>query len=291
MVRKWVLVLILLGAAMAGCVRISPAESPAQTPDQPAAGDSAPQQEDAAVDSDAGSMPSNPAMGGRRMGSMHARHHARIPQEYAGLSNPLEISEDTLAAGQDLYQQHCASCHGDTGMGDGPAGANLDPLPAPLAHSGLMLADDYLYWRIAEGGTEPPFDSGMPAWKDSFSEQEIWQVAAYLRGLGAGWVNPRGGGRGPGPGMGNSARIHEAMLEEAIERGLINEADAAVFNTVHDALDQELSGQRGRGLGLGMEAVQGELLAELVDNGTLTAEQVQTFQRVHDLLEEAGLME
>jgi len=291
MIRKWVLVLILLGAAMAGCVRIAPAESPAQTPAQPAAGDSAPQQEDAVVDSDARSMPSNPGMGGRRMSSMHARHHARIPQEYAGLSSSLEISEATLAAGQDLYQQHCASCHGDTGMGDGPAGANLDPLPAPLAHSGLMLADDYLYWRIAEGGAEPPFNSGMPAWKDTLSEQEIWQVAAYLRGLGAGWVNPRNEGRGPGAGIGSSALIHEAMLEEAVERGLISEADAAVFNTVHDALDQELVGRRGRGLGLGMEAIQDELLAELVDSGTLTEEQVQTFRRVHELLEEAGLME
>jgi len=131
----------------------------------------------------------------------------------------------------------------------------------------------------------------MPAWKDKFSEQEIWQVAASLRGLGAGWANPQGGGRGPGPGMGSSALIHEAMLEEAVERCLISETDAAVFNTVHDALDQEMVGRRGRGLGLGMEAIQEELLAELVDSGTLTAEQVQTFQRVHDLLEEAGLME
>src|SRR5690606_31467889 len=34
-----------------------------------------------------------------------------------------------LAAGDALYQQYCATCHGTTGAGDGPAAAALDPPP------------------------------------------------------------------------------------------------------------------------------------------------------------------
>src|SRR5687768_15001329 len=33
------------------------------------------------------------------------------------------------ARGAALYAEHCASCHGATGRGDGPAGAALDPAP------------------------------------------------------------------------------------------------------------------------------------------------------------------
>lgn len=227
------------------------------------------------------------------MAGMHERHHAAIPQEYEGLSNPFELDDETLAAGEELYLANCASCHGETGLGDGPAGEALNPQPAPLAHSGMMLADDYLYWRIAEGGVEPPFNSAMPGWKATFSEDETWQVISYLRELSQNWVNPNApGGRGPGRGMwGNSALMHEQMLSEAIEQGLISEQEAEVFNQVHDALEGGMMGRGGRGMGLGMEALQEELLAELVEAGTLTQEQADTFLRVHDALEEAGLMD
>lgn len=250
--------------------------------------------EDEEVDQRQGRLGMEPGwmMGSRTMAGMRTRHHASIPAEYAGQRNPLGLDEAVLAAGEALYLANCASCHGETGLGDGPAGAGLDPLPAPLAHSGMMLADDYLYWRIAEGGVEAPFDSAMPAWKAILSEQETWQVVSYLRGLNQEWINQDGSvGRGPGRDMmGSSAWIHEEMLEEAVKRELISEGEAEIFNQVHDALDEGMFGRRSRGFGLGMEAVQDELLAELVEAGTLTQAQVDTFLRVHELLEESGLM-
>lgn len=96
--------------------------------------------------------------------SMMAGHHAAIPAEYAGLTNPIAADDDSLTRGAAIYAARCASCHGDGGMGDGPAAAGLAPLPAPIAHSSQMLGDDYLYWRISEGGQMEPFDSAMIAW-------------------------------------------------------------------------------------------------------------------------------
>jgi mono/diheme cytochrome c family protein len=115
---------------------------------------------------------------GMGMGNgMMARHHAQIPQGYAGLSNPIANSEESINRGAEIYTTHCASCHGDGGMGDGPAGVALDPLPSAVAHSSQMMGDDYLYWRISEGGA--PFDTAMPAWSGTLDENARWDVKRY----------------------------------------------------------------------------------------------------------------
>jgi mono/diheme cytochrome c family protein len=101
----------------------------------------------------------SPGMGMGDDGMM-ARHHAEIPAEYAGLANPVPADEASLERGARLYATNCASCHGEGGMGDGPAASALDPAPAPVAHSSQMMADDYLFWRLSEGGT--PFNTSMP---------------------------------------------------------------------------------------------------------------------------------
>ena len=45
----------------------------------------------------------------------------------------LSPAPDLLARGSALYQQHCQSCHGAEGRGDGPAGSALTPPPRDFA--------------------------------------------------------------------------------------------------------------------------------------------------------------
>jgi len=104
------------------------------------------------------------------------------PVEYADKNNPLDGKTDAVEAGKSIYNINCASCHGEKALGDGPAAASLNPKPRSLAEDGA-LSDAYLYWRIAEGGIMEPFKSTMPAWKTFLSEEQIWQVVAYLRTL------------------------------------------------------------------------------------------------------------
>ena len=79
------------------------------------------------------------------------------------------------SAGEVDYADDCAMCHGDTGAGDGPAGAAFD---LPDFSDGDYMADvsdDHLYQVIDEG------NGNMPGFGNSYSEQQIYDVIAYIR--------------------------------------------------------------------------------------------------------------
>lgn len=121
------------------------------------------------------------ACGGGGSGNGNGNAPAEVPAPYAGMTNPVAGDEAAATAGADVYATNCASCHGDTGLGDGAAGSALDPKPAALA--GTTRADDYLFWRISEGGAMAPFNSSMPAFKGVLSEEQIWQTITFIKTL------------------------------------------------------------------------------------------------------------
>ena len=106
-----------------------------------------------------------------------------VPADYQGKTDPYTGDAAAIAAGQEIFQSTCTTCHGDTGAGDGPAASSLDPKPANLRALVGSLSDDYMFWRISEGGGMAPFNSAMPAQKNNLSEEEIWQVISYIKTL------------------------------------------------------------------------------------------------------------
>jgi len=119
------------------------------------------------------------------MGMSMARHRFvrrnGVPEPYRSMENPLEPTDELIAQGKRVYDGRCATCHGESGRGDGPAGQNLHPQPTNIARFAdmPMASDAYLYWTIAEGGA--PVDSAMPPQKGALEAEEIWQVILYLR--------------------------------------------------------------------------------------------------------------
>jgi len=79
------------------------------------------------------------------------------------------------ALGLRLYDDHCASCHGEQGEGDGPGVAGLDPRPKNLAEH------EYTRGRLAEilwNGVE---GTSMPAWRDRTPAELAALVEAVRR--------------------------------------------------------------------------------------------------------------
>jgi mono/diheme cytochrome c family protein len=114
---------------------------------------------------------------------MKGMEHARVdaPKEYRGKENPYWADLDAIIQGSKIFKENCALCHGETGKGDGILSQTLDPKPADFSKSTHIanMRDDYLFWRVSEGGAFPPFGSAMPAFKTVLTEAERWQVLAY----------------------------------------------------------------------------------------------------------------
>jgi len=87
------------------------------------------------------------------------------------------------AKGKEVFQNTCASCHGPEGKGDGVAAAALDPKPRNLTDAAYMSTktNEHLYKVISEGGASVGLSPMMAAWGGVLSEQDIWNVIAYLR--------------------------------------------------------------------------------------------------------------
>lgn len=233
-----------------------------------------------------------PGMGmgmGRPEGMMN-RHSAPIPEEYAGLSNPVTADDTSLQRGAEVFTTHCASCHGDGGMGDGPAGSGLDPAPAPIARTSQMMGDSYLFWRISEGGAMEPFNSAMPAWKGVLDEQARWDVINYVRALGSGEATPQADAGGEAFDPATQATREAEMLDTAVAQGVLTRSEADVFAEVHAAIETRRA-QSVEGMSENMTDVEAALLEQLVQAGTIAQEQADDFNDIHGRLLDAGLME
>lgn len=106
---------------------------------------------------------------------------AAVPDEYAGLENPFQGNEEAADAGMAIYEERCIRCHGENGLGQGTVAENLNPPPSDLVFAANTQNEDYLFWRIAEGGQGDPISSSMPSFSPVLDANEIWQVITYLQ--------------------------------------------------------------------------------------------------------------
>ncbi len=105
-----------------------------------------------------------------------ALSEAAVPTVY--LNSPLPYSAATVAAGEHTYAEHCVTCHGPYGYGDGPTAASLSVKPADLSrqHVGFHT-DGTFFWWIGHGKGE----NAMPAFGDMLDAQQRWELVGFLR--------------------------------------------------------------------------------------------------------------
>jgi mono/diheme cytochrome c family protein len=93
--------------------------------------------------------------------------------------------DEAIDRGRELFLRLCRECHGTLSEGRSRRAERLVP-PAPDFHERRYAQSDpaYLFWRIQEGKRVEPFRSRgsvMPSWKPHLSEEQIWQLVAYLQ--------------------------------------------------------------------------------------------------------------
>lgn len=99
------------------------------------------------------------------------------PPAAARRRNPIVADSTSLARGKELYQQNCAQCHGDSGHGDGPAAAQLNPKPVDLTQHVGLHSDGALEFWITNGIA----GSAMPSFRERLGEEDRWHVVNYIR--------------------------------------------------------------------------------------------------------------
>ncbi|MDP6564622.1 MAG: cytochrome c [Alphaproteobacteria bacterium] len=93
------------------------------------------------------------------------------------------LLEKNLFEGRALYAMNCRPCHGDSVAGDGPMADGFKLRPINFTDNGTIetIVEGYTFWRVRNGGpglpTEAtPWDSAMPEWKVSLTEEERWKI-------------------------------------------------------------------------------------------------------------------
>lgn len=97
----------------------------------------------------------------------------------------MDVERGNAENGMVLYENNCASCHGKSGKGNGPAAVSLRPPPRNLTDQAYVqtLSDEYLYKVITDGGSSVGKSALMPAWGTMFNQEEIVDIISYIRTL------------------------------------------------------------------------------------------------------------
>ena len=91
--------------------------------------------------------------------------------------NPMPGGAKAIAAGKNVAQTNCVSCHGPGGKGDGPAAVALNPKPADWTSKRVQdESDGEIFWKISNGR------GAMPPWKH-LPENDRWSVIHFIRSL------------------------------------------------------------------------------------------------------------
>ena len=103
-----------------------------------------------------------------------------VPAKYLSMENPTDASDsEDMSIGKSLYMQHCKSCHGKEGLGDGPKSEELDTPSGDFSTSEFQAQPDgALFYKIKEGRDDmPSFAKKIP------DDEDIWLIVNFVKTL------------------------------------------------------------------------------------------------------------
>jgi len=101
-----------------------------------------------------------------------------VPAEYVNMENPTDPSVDKQI-GKSLYSQHCKSCHGKEGYGDGPKAKDQKGDLGDFSTAEYQAqTDGELFYKSSFGRDDmPEYTKKMP------DDEDRWLIVNYMRTL------------------------------------------------------------------------------------------------------------
>lgn len=101
-----------------------------------------------------------------------------VPAKYKSMENEF-AGDDEDGIGEELYAQHCRSCHGKEGYGDGSKAKELETEMRDLTSEEVQAQNDgEMYYKSIIGRDEMPnFEKKIK------SEEDRWMVVNYMRSI------------------------------------------------------------------------------------------------------------
>ena len=101
-----------------------------------------------------------------------------IPNEYKNMKNPLKKTAENMTLGKQLYTRHCASCHGESGNGDGEKVkqlVNKSLRPANFKLNEFQVESDGVHFYKIKFGRE-----GLHSFKGKLADEDIWGIVLQI---------------------------------------------------------------------------------------------------------------
>ena len=106
--------------------------------------------------------------------------HAAVDRQAPNGPNPVALTDENLLAGIKLYAVDCAVCHGAADGNPSRIARGLYQKAPQLAKHGVEDDEDgETYWKLSHGIRM----TGMPAFRESLSEDELWKITLFLKNM------------------------------------------------------------------------------------------------------------
>ncbi len=97
---------------------------------------------------------------------------AKVPASDHQKTNPYQGQPDAIAAGRNIFEEHCAKCHGQNAEG-------VKKRPSlRTARIQQQATEGDLHWLLVNGSMK----KGMPPWA-KLPDPQLWQLITYLKSL------------------------------------------------------------------------------------------------------------
>jgi mono/diheme cytochrome c family protein len=97
---------------------------------------------------------------------------AKVPSSDHQRTNPYQGQTDAIAAGRNIFEEHCAKCHGQNAEG-------VKKRPSLRTERIQRQATEGdLHWLLVNGSVK----KGMPPWA-KLPDPQLWQLVTYLKSL------------------------------------------------------------------------------------------------------------